>query len=224
MSRKDKKEALELRRKNKSYKEISRLLGVPKSTLSDWFRDDEESKKLKLLLSDKNYNPRVAERIRKFVINNKARWEQWREDARIEARKEFSQLSKNSLFIAGIMLYWAEGDSKIKNPFRFTNTNPKMIALYTKFLMNILKISPQKIRVGIILYPDLSEKECLAFWSKTTNIPSKQFHKTQFIEGKHPISRLKYGICLITIGSRQLKEKFLVWVDLLNESLYNKYK
>ena len=39
--RKDKKKAISLRLSGKSYNEISTKLGVPKSTLSSWFRREK---------------------------------------------------------------------------------------------------------------------------------------------------------------------------------------
>jgi len=126
---------------------------------------------------------------------------------------------KNPLFVAGLTLYWAEGDSKAKNPFRLTNTDPRMIALYTKFLTEAIDIPKESLRPAIILYPDLSEKECLTFWSKVIGVPKTQFYKTQFIKGRHPTKRLSKGICMITCGNGQLKEKVTVWIDLLSKKL-----
>lgn len=120
------------------------------------------------------------------------------------------------------MLYWAEGDSKPKNPFRLTNTDPRMIALYTQFLVKALKIPKENLHPTIILYPDLSKEKCLNFWSEVIGVPESQFYKTQFIKGKHPTKRLSYGICMITCGNRQLKEKMIVWIELLSNYLRSK--
>lgn len=216
--RKDKNLAIKLRWQSKSYNEISKILGVPKSTLSGWFKNDPKSQQLKLRLGSKS-NPVMAKRIEKFVKINREKWDKLRRETRLQAIKEFPKLVKNSLFIAGLMLYWGEGDSNPKNPVRLTNTNPKMIRLYTKFLIEIIKIPKEKIRVALILYPDLSEKQCLNFWSKINNLPKSQFLKTQFIRGRHPTRRLLNGICMIILNSRHLKEKFLIWIDLLSKTL-----
>lgn len=216
--RNDKSSAIKLRREHRSYNEISKKLGIPKSTLSGWFVDDNDSKTIKRELANKE-NPNVATRIKKFVERNKKRWRQWREDARIEARQVFAKVCDDRLFIAGLMLYWAEGDNQEKTPFRFTNTNPAMIALYAKFLRKILKIPNKTIRPTAILYPDLNEKECVNFWSKAARIPVTQFYKTQFIKGRHPKRRLSHGICTMMCGNGQVKEKVRVWIDLLSKTL-----
>lgn len=210
--------AIKLRRENKSYNEISKILKIPKSTLSDWFKNDPRSQKIKMALSQKS-NPNIAKRIHLFTELNKQRWEKWREEARKEAKIEFIKLLNKPLFIAGLMLYWGEGDNKPKNPLRLTNTNPKVISLYVKFLITILRIPKKIIKINLILYPDLNEKKCLNFWSNITDINSANFYKTQFIKGRHPTKRVNNGICMIICNSRQLKEKILTWIDLLSNTL-----
>lgn len=212
------RQVLDLRRKKRSYNDIAKILGISKSTVSYWASRDLESQKVKKILIIKN---RIdsRERIKRLIAINKIKWEKWREQARREARRQFGELSKGRLFIAGIMLYWAEGDGKPKNPVRFTNTDPRMVALYIKFLVGALKIPIESLRITIILYPDLSQGKCEMFWSKTVNIPKTQFYKTQFIKGRHKTTRLPYGICMVTASGRRLKEKILIWIDLLSKTL-----
>lgn len=216
--RNDKHLAIKLRQQNKSYNKISRELGISKGTLSEWFSRIDWSQDIKNELTRKA-NFIAKKRLR---LINKARsemWERWREEARQQARDDFPMLKSDPLFISGIMIYWGEGDSKAGNPFRLSNTDPRMIALYTRFLTESLNIPKENLRSTIILYPDLSEEKCIDFWAKTMEIPKSQFYKTQFIKGKHPTKRLSNGICMITCGNRQIKEKVLVWIDLLSKNL-----
>ena len=218
MTRKDKSLAIELRKQRKSYNEISKLLNIPKSTLAEWFKESYFSKTIKIELT-KIAQEKSTERMRLISKAKTIYWKNWREAARQEAKREFKNFINDQLFIAGTMLYWAEGDSKLKNPLRLTNTDHRMISLYLKFLIRTLNFPKEKIRATLILYPDLSEENCLNFWSKITELPQSQFYKTQFIKGKHPTRRLTNGICMIIINSRQLKEKFIVWIDLLSKNL-----
>jgi len=216
--RDDKHLAIKLRKQGRSYNKISGELKISKSTLSNWFSDIEWSKDIKKeLLRKANYIAR--KNLQRYNRKRKEKWEQWRREARQEAKREFPKLTKNPLFIAGLMIYWGEGDSKIKNPIRLSNTDPRMIALYTKFLTKCLNIPKGNLRPTVILYPDLSERKCINFWATTIGIPKSQFYKTQFIKGKHPTKRLSNGICMIACSNRQIKEKILVWIDLLSKSL-----
>ncbi len=145
------------------------------------------------------------------------RWEAWRAMARKEAVRQFPVLVHNPLFVAGITMYWGEGDSKIKNPLRLSNTDPRMIRLYVHFLRSVLGVQKQRIRLALILYPDLDDVECKKFWSETAGLSALCFVKTQYIRGYHPTKRLKYGVCVVVVSSRQLKEKVSVWIDLLSK-------
>lgn len=214
----DKNIAIKLRKQRKSYNEINKLLGIPKSTLAGWFKDDIGSQKIKMLLSGKS-NKLVAERIKKFVQGNRERWDKIRADIEEEANREFKILSKKPLFIAGTMLYWAEGDNVFKNPLRFTNTNALMISLYVKFLIKILNVPMSDLRANLILYEDLIEKECINFWSQISTISKNQFYKTQFIKGRHKTRRLPHGICMIINTKRKIKIKITIWIDLLSRLL-----
>ncbi len=215
--RNDKHLAIRLRKKGKSYNKISKELDIPKSTLSDWFSDTIWSQGIKRMLTRKaNYI--AKKRLRLINKGRRKMWEEWREKARQEARKDFPQLKKNPLFIAGLMLYWGEGDSRIENSqVRLSNTNPDLIRLFSLFLQQICRVPMQKIKVALILYPDLEERVCVPFWSAKSQIPKNQFSKTQFIKGKHPTKKLNYGICMVHLTSRQLKEKIFVWINLFHK-------
>jgi hypothetical protein len=86
-------------------------------------------------------------------------------------------------------------------------------------LITSLNVPKENLRATLILYPDLSEERCINFWARIIGIPKSQFYKTQFIKGRHPTKRLAHGICMIMCGNRQLKEKIMVWIDLLSKTL-----
>ena len=217
--RNDRHLAIELRKRGISYNKIQKKLGIPKSTISYWFKNESWSQEIKKVLTKKALY--VAKKRLRLV--NKARrikWEKWRKNARKEARKEFFYLQKDPLFLAGLMLYWGEGDSKIENGIvRLSNTDPKMIKIISLFLQQKCGVPKEKIRITLILYPDLDENKCKTLWSKVSGIPKNKFYKTQIIYGKHPTKRLKYGICNIYVASRKLKEKILIWTKLYQQEL-----
>lgn len=54
-----------------------------------------------------------------------------------EAEKEIRSLAKNSLFLPGFMLYWAEGDKSGSNEVvKFTNSDSVMVKLKKNQLYN----------------------------------------------------------------------------------------
>ncbi|OGE62719.1 hypothetical protein A2964_03025 [Candidatus Daviesbacteria bacterium RIFCSPLOWO2_01_FULL_40_27] len=215
--RKDRHLAIQLRRQGKSYNEIYKELCVPKSTLYLWFKNNKCSQDIKRNLIKKT-QILARPQLKAMALANKNKWEIWHEKCRRDAAEEFARLKGNQLFIAGLMLYWGEGDKVIKNGIvRLSNSDPAMIKVFHSFLNKVLRVSAEKIVIKLILYPDLEETVHKKFWSKFLNIPLTQFRTSAVITGKHATRRLSYGVCSIEVYSRELKEKIFTWIKLYQE-------
>jgi hypothetical protein len=215
--RQDKKTAIQLRKQGKSYQEIVVEIGVPKSTLSNWFSGVFWSEKTKHFLSEL---ARENARKRMTVISHKKR-DELRENyrkQRIIARKQFKKFIKERLFIAGLMIYWGEGDNKLENGvIRVANSDPLMIRLFYKFLKTYLPEVEHKAKIYLVLYKDLNDEICRHYWSETVGLPLSGFIKSSFIKGRHPTKRLSYGIGTIIISNRLYKEQMMTWVNLAKQ-------
>lgn len=225
--RNDKHLAIKLRKQGKSYNKISRELGIPKSTLSEWFSGKNWSQNIKEELVRKALYI-AKKRLRAINKERRGKWAEWHRQCQKQAQKEFPRLKKNPLFLAGLIIYWGEGDSKMENSIvRLSNISPEMIKIFSLFLKNICRVPQDKIKATLILYPDLKENQCKEFWIKASGISENQFYKTQFIKGRHPTRRLSYGICNVYVASRELKEKIFTWLKLYQQELmrvsYNGY-
>jgi hypothetical protein len=219
--RKDKEIAIDMRKSGKSYNEIVTSLRISKSTLSGWFGDTAWSKEVR----EKNEaSMRIVHTIRLRALNeirgrNLARAY---DEARAEARLEFEILKHSPLFVAGVMLYWGEGDKLTKYSTRLTNTDPEMIRLYVTFLKQVCQIPEGKIKGHILIYPDLDEAECRRYWVQASGIEAAQFCKTTTIQGKHMTRRIKYGVCMVEISSTYFKVKMLEWLKLMPKELMSR--
>jgi len=219
--RKDRTKAEQMRRAGKSYKKIHKKLKIPIATLSDWFRNAPWSIEIKNKLAGEESlaNPN---KLQLMVAATKKKFARLHEEYRLEAIKEFPKLKNNPLFIAGIMLYWGEGDKKVENSsIALSNSEPGMIRTFYVFLINVLGIPKEKIAFHLILYPDLVDSVQKNFWSMATDIPLPQFRKSVYIQGRHPTRRLSYGVGLIRIGSRKYKEKIMKWIELFKNEFGN---
>jgi len=209
--RTDREKVFALRRRGWSYNLIHKKLGVPISTLSNWLSEIPWSKTIQRDLTRKAFlkvYPQLQAMNRARVL----KWEKWRGEARQEAERDFTTLAQDRLFIAGIIIYWGEGDKNPKNPVRVSNTDPHMLRIFVRFLRTICALPEDKVRAHLVLYPDLDELTCKKYWSSLIGIDQTLFYKTQVIQGKHKTKRLGYGICSVEVSSRQLKEKVLVWI------------
>jgi hypothetical protein len=131
----DKKSAIKLRSLGKSYSHISQVLGIPKSTLSGWFSNEEWSLKITKQLQEK---AKIVsrEKIKNLNVSRQIKLEELYIKADNEAEKEFLINKDNTLFIAGVMLYWGEGDKKFENGrVKVSNTDPSIIKIFRNFLI-----------------------------------------------------------------------------------------
>ncbi len=214
-----KEKAIELRRLGKSYKDIRRETGVPLSTLSDWFKHEEWSIEIRNRLG-REQSLAFPKKLQSVIKANKARWAKIHQDYRDQAKQEFATLKDNPLFIAGLMLYWGEGDKGLKSSqVKLANTDPTMIRIFYSFLKDVIAIPPEKIHIWLLLYPDLLDCVQKNFWSKATSVPLSQFKNSIYIQGRHPTKRLSYGVCNIYVSSREFKEKIVTWIDLSQKIL-----
>ena len=110
-------------------------------------------------------------------------------------------------------LYWAEGNKK---DFSFTNTDPKMIRVFTTCLQK-LGIPKERFRVTIRIYEDLDKMKCSDFWARVIGISPQEIRNINVLRGQKS-GKLAYGMCRIRIikGGDMLK-----YVVALKERISN---
>jgi hypothetical protein len=219
--RKDKEQAVKLRRSGKSYRDIQAQLQIPMSTLSDWFRDVDWSRDLARELASRA-RPQHEARLLELSRTRGERLERAYREARDEAHKEFDALKYNPLFIAGMMLYWSEGTKSPKTGAKLANTDPDMMRLYVHFLREVCRIPSLSIKATVMVYPDLDEMFCRAYWSKKADIPWENFAKSVSLRERRGARRLNWGICAVTVPGTYFKQKVLTWLELLPHALMDR--
>lgn len=220
--RKDKEKATELRRGGKSYKEISRTLDIPTATLCGWFKDLDWSIEIRNRLGAKE-SFSFPEKLALMVAATRKKFALLHEEYRQEAIKEFEIKKNDPLFVAGVMLYWGEGDKNVNNSLiRLTNSDLGMVRSFYLFLTNSMGIPKEKVAINLLLYPDLIDSVQKKLWSDITGIPLSQFRKSVVIKGRHPTRRLAHGVGMIRVGGRKHKEKLIKWIDLYMREINSK--
>lgn len=216
----EKDRAIDLRRAGSSYSEILAQVKVAKSTLSLWLRSVGLSKRQKQRITQKRLDA-----IKRGWI----KWKSMRiERVRIikeRAKKEVQCISNRELWLIGVALYWAEGskekESSVGNGTQFSNSDPMMIALYLKWIREIINVSNEDICVGIYIHenhrPNI--KEVVDYWSGIANIPVEQFRYVYF-KRHNPKTRRSntgqayHGVLRIAVRkSSVLSRRIMGWVD-----------
>jgi len=213
--------AIKLRKKKKSYNEISELLKIPKSTLHYWFKGKPWSEKIKKDLTkklQKSARNRLIAYSRIHAQEAAKKREEYKEKAFKEFSKEIKRLSQRDLKLIGLALYWAEGANKNRNSLRFCNSDPLMIKIMMKFFREICNVPNEKIKARIHLYPKMSQKGATSYWRKITALPMKNFLKIQTqvsraSKGKRRKNTLPYGTLHLSVNSTELTSNVKGWIQ-----------
>lgn len=105
-------------------------------------------------------------------------------------------ISARELRLVGASLYLCEGTKErtLKRggkifSVEFTNTDPRVIKMFLKFLREIVKADEARIKAELFSYEDLNEDKLKNFWSKVTKIPPNRFQKTITFKQKTSLFR-----------------------------------
>jgi len=211
-------QAVSLRKRGFTLKEIAMVCEISKSTASIWLKN----KAFSALVTKQNVKRAGAENAKRLKLINKARSAEraarYREAVRT-AETEFKHYKKDPLFIAGIMLYVGEGDNKHRRLIRIANARMDVHKIFVRFALEFLGVEKNRIHFWILLYPDLNEERCMKKWSKAIGVPSPQFYKNQVIQVKTSKRTLHYGVGNTIIGSTVLKYKLNRWIELAIKEL-----
>lgn len=112
------------------------------------------------------------------------------------------------------MLYWAESDKSERGySVKFSNSDPNMIIFIMRWFRKICKVPEEKFRIALHIHELYCKKDVENYWSKITNIPLAQFHKTSIkpTSLKHRKNRLYTDTCAIRISNIDLLRKIKGW-------------
>jgi len=218
----ERQKAAEMRKNGKSYSEISQSLNIPKSTLSLWFANEPWSQAVRKKRAAQATDD-ARRRVKQLPRAVRQYWQNIRGQYRNEAVQDFLELSKQSLFLAGIMLYWTRGDTSHENSqVRLTSGDSDMIRAFRTFLLTNGLATEEQIKMRLVLYPDLIENVQKSTWSRLIGITNGDFQKSIIIKRRgKDVKRFSSGSCMILVHSRKLKEKLLKWIELYKAMLYN---
>ena len=153
-----------LRAESWTLQDIADELGVAKSSVSLWVRDVE--------FVPKPRQPGAHRKPHPWVARKQAEIEALRE----EATAQLGVMSDRELFVSGIALYAGEG-SKTDGEVRFTNSDPRMMLLFSVWLRRFFEIDESRLRVRLYLHEGLDLDAANQFWSDLLQIPVSQFRR-----------------------------------------------
>ncbi len=210
------KQAINLRKRGFSYREIAEICNISVGTASKWLSPLPESQSIVA----ENKRKAAKENSARLLLINKARNternKQYKEAERL-AHIEYQNYRTNPLFMSGLALYTSVGDLSHSRLLRLASTRPELHRLFIRFVMQFLGVEKPSIHIWLLLYPDLDEVACMQYWSKKVGLSPAQFYKNHYVESLSTKQTLHFGVGNTIIGSTILKKKLNLWIKLANK-------
>lgn len=210
MARKlDREKALEMRKREMSYSQIKKALGVNKSTLSYWLKDYPLSEKRIRELRDSDLKiEKYRETVRK---KREARLDVFYNEEKVK----LFPVNKRDLYLAGLFLYWGEGAKNVaRGKLTVSNTDPAVIKFFMYWLENSLGVPKGKMRIQLHLYSDMDIDKEISFWAETLRVDRGQFTRPYIKESLSSKINHKggfgHGTCNLGVGDARLCERVLM--------------
>lgn len=211
------KKAINLRLQGYSYREVRKKIHVSKSTLSSWLSNYPLTKAQFMLISQKRRKNKLLQ-IERNRLTLKMKKEKRLKKQYSKQKRAFLPLNDKEILLAGLFLYWGEGNKRIDGPVSLNNTDPYVLSFTLNWLTRGLGIPKEKIKIDLHLYSDMDIEIEKEFWSKQLNISLKQFRKPYIKKNsRRKIDQKGYGhgTCGLVVHNVLLKEKVMMGIKAI---------
>jgi len=214
-----KDKALDLRQGGKSIRYVEKKLGIPRSTLSGWFKNIILTDTQLRILEAQHQKGMIKGRKNAVLWHNQQK-ENHLSKAKTQALDTLSHINFKDVHITELalsMLYIGEGSKD--NLTSIGNTNPLILKFFISCLYKLYAIKPAEIKCDLHLRYDQDPKSLIRYWSKTLSIPQNSFHSTKDIRTKGSKTYPNYkGVCIVRCGKMAILRKLV----FLSEEFCNK--
>lgn len=208
---------LDLRRKGTSMTSIEREFGIPRSTLSGWFKEVSltETQRTKLMQNSSDGWKKARENA---VLAHNLQKAHRISQAKIEALTVNSELPRESLAVLELslaMLYFGEGSKK--NLTSMGASDPFMLLFFITSLEKLYGLDRNNFRYDLHLRDDQPVEKLIIYWSDQLKVDRDRFSyvsKDKRTVGKATRGDYK-GVCQIALGNIAIQRRLI--------ALYNVY-
>ncbi|MCT7352291.1 hypothetical protein N4P33_08895 [Streptomyces sp. 15-116A] len=167
--------ARDLRLQGWTYDQIQVELGCSKSSISLWVRD--------LPKPERKRTPEEAAAISRRGWEQKLRIrDEERQRTKEAAKQAVGDLSSRELFLAGVVLYWAEGAKdktygrQRREILHFINSDPNVIRFYLRWL-EYLGVERERMRFRVSIHESADVTAAEAFWADLAGVDASTFQR-----------------------------------------------
>ncbi len=210
-----KNQALILRKQGVSMTVIERQLGIPRSTLSGWFKSINLTNSQKSNL-ERNKRDGWARARKQAVITHNAMKATRLEQAKNEAQTVLDtiNLDDNVIELAFAMLYFGEGAKN--NTTSLGSSDVVILRFVIRVLQKRFGINVSDIRCDLHLRMDQDGEEMKQYWSDCLNIPISCFKCVN--HDKRTLGKATYdaykGVCIVSCGNIAIQRRLIMLYTL----------
>lgn len=207
-----KEEAVALRKKGISIRQIEQKFRIPRSTLSGWFKNVRLAKKQIILLQNKWKQSLVFARKKAVLWHNKEK-EIRIKKAQDEALKTLGVIDfsdKSILELALAMLYMGEGFKK-NSVTGIGNSDPLILKFFISIVKQVYNLTEKDFRCDLHLRADQEKEKMILFWSKELSFSKERFKGVSFdsrTKGSPTYEHYK-GVCVVRCSNVAIQRKLI---------------
>jgi hypothetical protein len=212
---------MELRQSGLSIGAIERELGIPRSTLSGWF------KSIKLTAEQEQ---ELERRWKEGLVNARQKatvWHTTKKQERIEAAnesgrrvlEEIDTQDPRIMELALAFLYLGEGAKG--DTTSLGSSDPTIARFFVESLKRLYGIPSEKIRCYLHLRADQNPELLRSYWAKQLMLPEASFGKTSVdmrTRGNPTYPHYK-GVCAISCGKVEIRRRLMYIAESFCEGI-----
>lgn len=123
-------------------------------------------------------------------------------------------------FVAGVVLYWGEGD-KASRRLSLVNSDPRALAFFIEWVRTEHDPDAEFV-LALHLHEGNNDEDAREWWRAALEHPKAQFHKT-FIKPAgtgHRKNHLAHGVCCVRMRrSGNAWHRTMVWIKVVTKEL-----
>lgn len=220
-----KEEAIKLRKEGTSMTNIESRLGIPRSTLSGWFKNIQLSQPIKRKLRENSKNA-LHEARKKAVLWHNAQKAKRLQEAKDEAGNVLDGINTDDphiLELALAMLYLGEGFKTGKTALG--NSDPLILKFFLAMTKRIFNVDIKKIRCELHLRADQDPQKMKEYWSQELHIPIENFKHVAI--DKRTIGSKTYphykGVCIIDFATVAIQREIVYLGNLFCRNIVDQH-
>lgn len=121
------------------------------------------------------------------------------------------------LYGLGLGLYWGERNKASKVAVRLTNSDPRVIQTFIRFLREICRVDDRKIRFWLQIFGDIDKETALKYWQNQVGYSDDHFLPSVVVsptQGKGTYkNKSLYGVLTVMVCNKKLRDWLVNEID-----------